>query len=280
MTDSFQCLGFDFLQHFPIPTQLVVCLCLNSIVTNMGKPRIIHLSSLWSFFPFPRRNFITLHYTYFFITTLSASAILWCSSSSSSTISYVDSLFMVVSAMTEAGLNTVNLSTLNMFQQVLLFVLMILGSSIWVSWLVVLLRRRGFEMALKMARMEVKDRPFKKWSSERVTATIPADLEREDKLDIQPSPRRSSTTSTLIQPPCPKLAEASHIKQQQLELKSVEYRAIRLFSWLVPTYIVLWQLMGCLTASLYIGYRKQDVAKANGVSPGSAVFSASSKADC
>lgn len=43
------------------------------------------------------------------------------------------------------GLNTVNLSTLNTFQQVLLFLLIIIGSAVFVSGFVVLVRKRTFE---------------------------------------------------------------------------------------------------------------------------------------
>jgi hypothetical protein len=47
--------------------------------------------------------------------------------------------------MTEAGLNTINLSTLNTFQQILLFVLILMGSSIFVSISVVHIRKQAFE---------------------------------------------------------------------------------------------------------------------------------------
>lgn len=47
--------------------------------------------------------------------------------------------------MTEAGLNTVNLSQMNTFQQVLLFLHIMAGSAIFVSAFVVLVRKRAFE---------------------------------------------------------------------------------------------------------------------------------------
>ncbi|KAK8075536.1 High-affinity potassium transport protein [Apiospora hydei] len=77
----------------------------------------------------PPLNYITLHYAYFIVYS----------------ISYTDSLFLVVSAMTEAGLNTVNLSEMTTFQQVLLCLLIMLGSSIWVSIWTVLARKHAFE---------------------------------------------------------------------------------------------------------------------------------------
>lgn len=93
----------------------------------------------------PPRNFITLHYLYFIGTCLLTSVIFWGSSTESMRVSYIDSLFLTVSAMTLAGLNTVNLSELNSFQQSILFVLIMLGSAIFVSLMVVHVRRSAFE---------------------------------------------------------------------------------------------------------------------------------------
>ena len=93
----------------------------------------------------PQFNFITLHYSYFIATCLICAVIFWGSSTPAKTISFTDSLFFAVSGMSEAGLNTVNLSDLNSFQQSILFVLIIIGSSIFVSASVVHVRRRAFE---------------------------------------------------------------------------------------------------------------------------------------
>ncbi|CAI6339653.1 unnamed protein product [Periconia digitata] len=94
---------------------------------------------------FPSLNFITLHYLYFLITCLLASVIFWGASTPARSVSYVDALFLTVSAMTLAGLNTVNLSTLNTFQQWMLFFLIMIGSAIFVSGFVVHIRKRAFE---------------------------------------------------------------------------------------------------------------------------------------
>ncbi|KAL8397365.1 hypothetical protein RB594_004183 [Gaeumannomyces avenae] len=93
----------------------------------------------------PPLTFITCHYAYFVGVCLITSVVFWGSSSENFHVSYVDSLYLVISAMTEAGLNTVNLSQLNTWQQVMLFVLIILGSSIWVSIWTVLARKHAFE---------------------------------------------------------------------------------------------------------------------------------------
>ena len=125
-------------------------------------PRI-HLPSIfpafvWIFIRLPPLNFITLHYAYFIGVCLFSSVVFWGSSTPPRSISYVDSLFLVVSAMTEAGLNTVNLSQMNTFQQFILFLLILLGSTIWVSIAVVHVRRKAFERRFKSIVKEERQR--------------------------------------------------------------------------------------------------------------------------
>lgn len=47
----------------------------------------------------PPLNFITIHYAYFICMCLVASLVFWGSSTPSKSVSYIDSLFLVVSAM-------------------------------------------------------------------------------------------------------------------------------------------------------------------------------------
>ena len=93
----------------------------------------------------PPLNFITIHYAYFLAVTLVSSLIFWGSSDPGFSISYTDSLFLVVSAMTESGLNTVNLSQMTTWQQIILFLLIVFGSSIWVSIWTVAFRKHVLE---------------------------------------------------------------------------------------------------------------------------------------
>lgn len=78
----------------------------------------------------PRLRFLTVHYTYFVGLCFVTSAIFWGTSSPAQSVRYIDSLYLTVSAMTLAGLNTINLSTLNIFQQVVLFFLIMSGSAV------------------------------------------------------------------------------------------------------------------------------------------------------
>lgn len=115
--------------------------CEDSLVDHPQAARL--LRELRAFLP--PLNFITIHYAYFIIVTLVTSLIFWGSSNPDLSISYADSLFLTVSAMTEAGLNTVNLSQMTAWQQVLLWLLIVLGSAIWVSIWTVAFRLRAFE---------------------------------------------------------------------------------------------------------------------------------------
>ncbi|KZN89820.1 Low-affinity potassium transport protein [Penicillium chrysogenum] len=97
----------------------------------------------------PPLNFLTLHYFYFIATSIIASIIFYLTSTSWRSVAYVDSIFMCVSAMTGAGLNTVDLSALNSFQQAVLFTLLILGHAVLISLTVLLVRKRAFEAKFK-----------------------------------------------------------------------------------------------------------------------------------
>lgn len=90
-------------------------------------------------------NYITIHYAYFTLACLISSAIFYGSSNPIGSVSYVDSLFLVTSAMTSTGLNTRNLSETTTWQQILLWLLMIIGSPIWVSFWTVMVRKHAFE---------------------------------------------------------------------------------------------------------------------------------------
>lgn len=69
--------------------------------------------------------------------------------------------------MTEAGLNTVNLSQMNTFQQFILFLLILLGSAIWVSIAVVHVRRKAFERRFKSVIEEERQRRRNRGTSRR-----------------------------------------------------------------------------------------------------------------
>lgn len=93
----------------------------------------------------PPINYITIHYGYFIAVIAASSLIFWGSSQPFGSVDYVDSLFLVTSAMTNTGLNTRNLSEMSTWQQIQLWFLLMIGSPIWVSFWTVMVRKNAFE---------------------------------------------------------------------------------------------------------------------------------------
>lgn len=125
----------------------------------------------------PPANFITLHYAYFIGTCLLSSIIFWGSSTPPRSISYTDSLFLTVSAMSLAGLNTINLSQMNTWQQIILFFLIMLGSTIFVSIAVLTVRQRAFERRFKTI-VEERRRQKRARSNSKRAMSFPLSLSR------------------------------------------------------------------------------------------------------
>ncbi|EFQ30904.1 cation transporter [Colletotrichum graminicola] len=259
-------------------------------------------SGLRSFLP--PLNFITLHYAYFIGTTLLASVIFYVSSSPHGSIGYVDSLFLVVSAMTEAGLNTVNLSEMTVWQQVMLWLLIIVGSSVWVSIWTVLARKHVFEKSLRevvQASDEERDRQHGRLpifngrdaaSRGKGGASMTGVMERgvssqaragdnHITIDTPENLTRRSThsVSSSTKPTRPWLSFLSSAKEgrnsqfhsltasERSRLGGHEYRALRLLSVVVPVYSILWQVLGSLAIGAWIANNMPTVATSNGANP-------------
>jgi len=96
-------------------------------------------------FLLPEVNWLAVHWAYFIFTCLFSAILLWATATPFRSLEFTDALFLATSAMTEAGLNTVNLSTLDTFQQIVLLVLIVMGSVIFVSASIIFARVRAFE---------------------------------------------------------------------------------------------------------------------------------------
>ncbi|RDB17612.1 Low-affinity potassium transport protein [Hypsizygus marmoreus] len=89
-------------------------------------------------------TFFRIHLGAFVLIPLISSGIFYASNGRFH-VKFVDALFLCYSAMTATGLTTVNLSTLTVWQQVILFLLMGLGNITTVSWIMVLVRKHYFK---------------------------------------------------------------------------------------------------------------------------------------
>ncbi len=93
--------------------------------------------------------------------------------------------------MTLAGLNTINLSQINTFQQFLLFLLTLLGSAVFVSIAMVHIRKKAFERKFKsIAENERQRRRGRSGSRGRLSFSTPG-LKRDSKPEIDENPVRA-----------------------------------------------------------------------------------------
>ncbi|WFC95868.1 hypothetical protein MBRA1_002522 [Malassezia brasiliensis] len=88
-------------------------------------------------------TFYRVHMLWYLFVIIVASGILYGARGNSS-MAYIDCLFTSTAAMTVTGLVTVPISQLTLAQQIVVFVLMIMGNLIMDSFLIVLLRRYFF----------------------------------------------------------------------------------------------------------------------------------------
>ncbi|KAJ4181600.1 hypothetical protein NW755_010869 [Fusarium falciforme] len=199
-------------------------------------------------------SFITSHYAYFIIVCLVSSLIFW---GSSSVISYVDSLFLVVSAMTATGLTTVNLSQATTGQQVLLFLLIIFGSRIWISICIVYSRKRRFnkrfDEIVREARMRRRHRSPPRLApspSPPPTAETAGDARAGEKDDDE-VPYLSWTPTIGRNSQFDKLTS-----EQRDELGGIEFRALKLLLKILLLYFFFWQFLGCISLGSWINNNK------------------------
>ncbi|KAF8637169.1 hypothetical protein AX17_003073 [Amanita inopinata Kibby_2008] len=89
-------------------------------------------------------TFFRVHLCAFTILPLIASAIFYASNGRFH-VKFIDALFLCYSAMTVTGLVTINMSTVTVWQQVILYLLMAAGNVTTVSWLMVLGRKYFFQ---------------------------------------------------------------------------------------------------------------------------------------
>ncbi|KAI3393936.1 hypothetical protein diail_3460 [Diaporthe ilicicola] len=109
----------------------------------------------------PPVNYITIHYAYFLIVGLVATLVFWGASHPALSIGFWDSMFLAFSALTSAGLNTVNISVLSTGQQVILAIVLMMGNPIAISILTLLFRMYIFERRFKDIVQAERDRKMK-----------------------------------------------------------------------------------------------------------------------
>ncbi|KAI9275776.1 cation transport protein-domain-containing protein [Phascolomyces articulosus] len=87
-------------------------------------------------------KFLEIHYTYIGLLCFISSGFYYFQPGT--TWNYIDALFMATSSVTNTGLNTIDMSSLSLYQLLLMFFTSILGSQVTVSLAIVLVRKHFF----------------------------------------------------------------------------------------------------------------------------------------
>ncbi|KAF8153943.1 potassium transporter [Crassisporium funariophilum] len=156
---------------------------LNGINPSSKQPALTRLANYIA----EEATFFRIHLSAFTFIPLIFSGIFYASNGRFR-ISYLDSLFLCYSAMTVTGLSTVNLSTLTVWQQVILYFLMMIGDITIVSWTMVLVRKRYFRTHCEYIVASSKKKPLGPRSRNSIFGLISSP--REVYLSRKPADRQ------------------------------------------------------------------------------------------
>ncbi|POS87565.1 hypothetical protein EPUL_000919 [Erysiphe pulchra] len=227
---------------------------------------------------FKKPTFLQLHWVYFILTCLISSLFFHLFSTTS--ISYVNSIFMVIGAMTQTGLNTVNMSDLNSFQQSLIVILSMIGNPIVVSIIVIHVRKRAFQKRLKIKRGEEEKR-YHTSLTMSISSSIMANHDDHSGgrvrngfvLGVQNGVQ--NVVELIFK--SNKLKDNQHVDRNaqfhglSLEEREcvhcVEYKAVKLLGYMVIAYYVTWQFLGFIVLGAYLSFNYTEAISLNGFNP-------------
>ncbi|KAI9494167.1 cation transport protein-domain-containing protein [Zychaea mexicana] len=144
-----------------------------------------------------RINFLVIHYTYIISLCLIVSGFFYCQPGTN--WNYADALFMSTTAVTNTGLNTVEISALSLYQLLLMFFVSILGNHVTVSEVIVLIRRHYFSKRFEDVLLFNRAQRLREKNRQRFNknlADVHAKMQQESKTNSNAMPLRSSTLPT------------------------------------------------------------------------------------
>ena len=149
-------------QYIPLFTFLSLCNFLIPFGTFLPRPSLITFATMGCINVKLEKlrvemNFYRVHLIYFLLTIILSSIIMYGSGINGNSgdaqvqfrLRYIDAIFLCASAMTNAGLNTVNLNDLTGFQQAILCVLILIGNVTVTTNATIWVRRYFFRKHLK-----------------------------------------------------------------------------------------------------------------------------------
>ncbi|KAJ5046779.1 uncharacterized protein L3040_004006 [Drepanopeziza brunnea f. sp. 'multigermtubi'] len=234
--------------------------------------------------PLLGRNFRTMHWLYYYVMTFIMTMLLYVCSIPHGSVSFVNCLYLAVTALTCTGMAPINLSTLNTAQQVLLGISFFIGSAPTVSLAVLEIRMRAFHTAFA-ARSKKKgsqeqggtagpeSRPlvagqvggesFPGNDSEPMNHPTPEDTEKP----LQSSSWRRAQQFLSKRTVGRNCAFHDLTREEQKSLFTVEYKALVLLRWIVLGCIIFPQIFGAISVAAYLAVYRADTCRENGANP-------------
>ncbi|KAI5840287.1 cation transport protein-domain-containing protein [Morchella snyderi] len=189
-------------------------------------------------------------YIYYFVLYLVSSlAFLIAGLGNEENVGYLNALFLCISAGTGAGLNTVNLSSLNSCQQAILWLDIIMGSHMFLfAGLVITLQFR-----------------YKKRSKPRIPDSSPPNIDVEETSDDSTAIVADPNQEISVKPNGQTSIASTVLEHQERYELSARHQAFVILSWVVLFYIIVVQLLAAVALGWYISSRHPAVPAENHV---------------
>ncbi|KAL1866828.1 hypothetical protein VTK73DRAFT_4477 [Phialemonium thermophilum] len=168
----------------------------------------------------PHFNFISSHYFWIIGLTIVGSILIYAPGRGN--IAYIDALFFASASNTQAGLNTIDVNRLNTFQQVVMYLLILMANPITVHSFVVFLRLYWFEKRFQHIVREARLRrsTLAKSRTKSIARNDPGQVERGvngRNITVMHNGRKSRITNDgLLLDPTQEKADTENGKGQQL----------------------------------------------------------------
>ncbi|KAK0123733.1 hypothetical protein ONS95_008741 [Cadophora gregata] len=235
-----------------------------------------------------RFEFLQLHWFAFLFWSLFSSLLHFGFQGTKRTHTYLNCLFFAVSAITVTGLAPENVSTLNTFQQILMCISFILGSSPLIGIVVLTVRRRSMEDSYG----EIIDNGRRQEQANRIASQGPQpsiELATESPENATKN-GEASATGTLSSYTIRTATVASNLmvywreflskatvgrnatfhglsRSQRESVVCAEYLSISLLRRVVACYAMILQLLGAIALAIFFQLYEADVIARDGVNP-------------
>lgn len=120
----------------------------------------------------PKLSFLLLHYTYIITIALIGGSVLY----GQHNLPFVDALFLASGAATQSGLNTIDIYTMKLYQQILMHIVPLITNPIFINTVIVFVRIHWFEKRLESL---VQGAKLGRWKTTTKSRPEPQDVDPE-----------------------------------------------------------------------------------------------------